>query len=1200
MEGVHSYEERSTSDQDEINFQKNRIIISNRRDKQVKQDSSFSSNEWITSKYTLISFLPKNLFEQFRRLANFYFLATVILQLALPFSPVGPTTSFLPLLFVVSTTAFKQAYEDYLRHKLDKEVNNRSCYVLQDKKLTKVKSKDIQVGDIVYVKNNEEIPCDMVLLATSGLGDRCYVTTANLDGETSLKSRSCFQIREKLGSIEELDKTLLIVECEKPNATLYEFNGFLRAPTSDRSHVRLMKNDESSQKTTSTLAYSIFKQIRKSKARSKRKSKRTKQQELANRILNTLNVDSFHDIPLTISNILLRASRLRNTSHVYGLAVYTGQDTKLAHNSHVKANKFSSIERRVNLFLFIDFGLLIIFTLCSSLNYKKPAWRTLNETNSFAQIFMAHFLLFNYLIPISLYVTLEFVKFFGTVSVVEDKKMRVEVWKSVERGDSCESAISIANSTNKLSSRLGSKTSMTSSKRVRVIQVPKCNSSDLNEELGQVEVLFSDKTGTLTENRMRFMACSTNGQLYRSVLNQLYLQPAQLYTAPIPNVAKELALIGAHRYTHLGVAVAASKNKSGASTERSSSASEKQFNHREVPPIDKLKLMDKIDEHEELARFFTCLCLCSTITLNETLPLKDCLPDKTNNEYDFQSASPDEESLITASKLYGVTMCKSNEQECYIVIEKSSKQSKNSAKAGSPVFKALVETKNSNDKYIVRHFERLIVLEFSSLRKRMSVIYKDCDTDCIIMVSKGSEELLDCIDMTNMDSLQETCINLTMGHFEAFAKSGLRTLLIALRLLSTAEYLEISEKMKEAKLSIQERDYLTSQVYQQAETKMKLIGTTAVEDTLQEGVPETIESLRIAGVKVWLLTGDKVETAISVAYLCKLLDQDMTLFQLVRQQDVQACRKLLNSYYSDMQHLKEDAKFALIADGRSLHYAMKYSKQELAQLCKQCDCVLGCRLSPLQKSEVVEMVKNSPERPITLAIGDGANDVSMIQEAHVGVGVFGKEGRQAVNSSDFAIGRFSLLNRLLFVHGHLFYNRTSNTIQYFFYKNILFILPQFLFSFYNPSFVSTLYHPILLIGYNLFFTSLPVLLYGLFEVHIPEGMLETYPALYKINRGSAQLSIQVFLTGLLIGAFQSLIGFYLLYFIWHDNQLFLERDEVISKRGFSFVLYFVIVATASIRLFNVAKSHSLYFNLSIIASCLLLPLFLYCYSLINW
>lgn len=123
----------------------------------------------------------------------------------------------------------------------------------------------------------------------------------------------------------------------------------------------------------------------------------------------------------------------------------------------------------------------------------------------------------------------------------------------------------------------------------------------------------------------------------------------------------------------------------------------------------------------------------------------------------------------------------------------------------------------------------------------------------------------------------------------------------------------------------------------------------------------------------------------------------------------------------------------------------------------QCVAVLCCRMSPAQKAEVVKLVKKSDKKPMTAAIGDGANDVSMIQEAHVGLGIFGKEGRNAARSADFAFAKFKMAKRILLVHGFLYYTRASILVQYFFYKVIIFILFYFIkylisFFFFNIEF----------------------------------------------------------------------------------------------------------------------------------------------------
>lgn len=749
---------------------------------------------------------------------------------------------------------------------------------------------------------------------------------------------------------------------------------------------------------------------------------------------------------------------------------------------------------------------------------------------------------------------------------------------------------------------------------------------------------------------------------------------------PVVPVSRKLASLGSNRYAALGVHLQAQASKpgrsrSGTSTPgaglpRSSSSmsserlnllppDQRPFDHRIVPPLNQLKSVDNLEKNQRVAEFFICLCLCSTITLNEQVELAKCLPDQVDN-YDLQSASPDEESLISAAAKFGIIMCKSSDRECYIAIQRSRpkpkylspkspssprvKRLKSSQNATdlSGLFKPIVETENSTDGFVVRHFERLLTFEFNSTRKRMSVLYRDCDNNCLLMITKGSENVLDCIKMTQMNAEVELCIDTTLAHFEAFSKSGLRTMLVTRKQISKREYEQIIEDQREARLmpSPVDREQQLTTISQRVESNMQLIGATAVEDSLQEGVPETIADLKGAGIKVWLLTGDKVETAISVAYLCKLLDRDMTLLHLVRQQDSRACVELLINYRrhlvsvferdngsshsqngdwagakklsaqkrqqeqaaKDNQNIididDEPPKFALIADGRSLHYAMKYSKKDLAYICKQCTCVLGCRLSPLQKAEIVDMIKKSDERPICAAIGDGANDVSMIQEAHVGIGIRGKEGRQAVNSSDFALNRFYMLNRLFFVHGHLFYHRTANTIHYFFYKNMFFVLPQFVYSFYSSSAATSLYHPVMLITYNLVFTSAPILVYGLFEVNIAKKLLEDHPKLYAINKRNKQMRYIIFFTWLILGALQAIIAFYFLYFTFGDHTLFVDSKKQ-PKIGFATVLFFAIIYAVTMRLYFLSRDPGYLFYTTAILSCVSLPIMFYIISLFD-
>jgi phospholipid-translocating ATPase len=285
--------------------------------------------------------------------------------------------------------------------------------------------------------------------------------------------------------------------------------------------------------------------------------------------------------------------------------------------------------------------------------------------------------------------------------------------------------------------------------------------------------------------------------------------------------------------------------------------------------------------------------------------------------------------------------------------------------------------------------------------------------------------------------------------------------------MTREEYNEAAKKLDAARRQVNNRKDEVIKAEISIEQKLVLMGATAVEDKLQDGVVETIRDLKKAGIKIWVLTGDKLETAVSVATSCGLLsNEDMERMVLARQPNPDSCGEVISRFITALELDHQTASHnvmskCLIVDGRSLHLAMKHHLTKFNKLCSKCAVVVCCRMSPIQKAEVVRMVKMSRACPVTAAIGDGANDVSMIQEAHVGFGLMGREGRQAVNAADFAFSRFRFLKPVLLVHGAYFYHRVSNLIHFFFYKNVVFVTPQVIFSFYNVFSSQTLYHGLL-------------------------------------------------------------------------------------------------------------------------------------------
>uniref|UniRef100_A0A8C3XP67 Phospholipid-transporting ATPase n=1 Tax=Chelydra serpentina TaxID=8475 RepID=A0A8C3XP67_CHESE len=918
--------------------------------------------------YTVWNFIPKNLFEQFRRIANFYFLIIFLVQLMID-TPTSPITSGLPLFFVITVTAIKQGYEDWLRHKADNEVNGAPVYVVRSGGLVKTRSKNIRVGDIVRVAKDETFPVDLVLLSSDRVDGSCHVTTASLDGETNLKTHVAVPETAVLQSVANLDTLVAVVECQQPEADLYSSN-------------------------PSNFYHAVSEQ------------------------------------------------KLKYGSVFSGVAVYTGMETKMALNYKSKSQKRSAVEKSMNSFLIIYLIILLFEAVLSTI--LKYAWqaeekwdepwydqKTEHERNSSKVIFISDFLaflvLYNFIIPISLYVTVEMQKFLGSFFIGWDLDLYHEE----------------------------------TNQRAQV------NTSDLNEELGQVEYVFTDKTGTLTENEMQFRECSINGIKYQEINGKL-----------VPEGLTE-----------------------------------------DSP--------DGIRQKEEL--FLKAVCLCHTvhISADQTDGIGDGLWNANGivSQLEYYASSPDEKALVEALLSFPLPLPR---------------------------------------------YKLLHVLEFDPNRRRMSVIVESPSGEKLLF-TKGAESSI--LPHSRGGEIDKTRI-----HVDEFALKGLRTLCVAYRRFTAEEYQEIDRRLHEARTALQQREERLADVFNFIEKDLELLGATGVEDKLQDKVQETIEALRLAGIKVWVLTGDKHETAVSVSLSCGHFHRTMNILELVQHKsDILAycvtklkynvVFNIIMTFFS-LTRIKDDhvIQHGLVVDGTSLSLALREHEKLFMEVCRNCSAVLCCRMAPLQKAKVVRLLKTSPEKPITLAIGDGANDVSMIQEAHVGIGIMGKEGRQAVRNSDYAIARFKFLSKLLLVHGHFYYIRIATLVQYFFYKNVCFITPQFLYQFFCLFSQQTLYDSVYLTLYNISFTSLPVLMYSLFEQHVHPHVLQSKPTLYRDIRKNALLGFKPFLYWTILGFSHAFVFFYGSYLLMGEDTSLLGNGQMFGNWTFGTLVFTVMVITVTVKM----------------------------------
>merc|ERR1719225_629549 len=479
---------------------------------------------------------------------------------------------------------------------------------------------------------------------------------------------------------------------------------------------------------------------------------------------------------------------------------------------------------------------------------------------------------------------------------------------------------------------------------------------------------------------------------------------------------------------------------------------------------------------------------------------------------------------------------------CHTVIPEQDEDGKIKYNAASPDEKALVEGAEVYDyKFVARKPESvtiktcydqleeytvLNVIEFTSTRKRMSIIVRNSKGQIKLYI-KGADSVI--LERLGDSREQREFYDVTIQHLEEFAKSGLRTLCLGVADIPEAKYQEWNMEWKEASNAINNREELVEKAATKIETNLTLIGATAIEDKLQDQVPETIAKLLEANIHVWMLTGDKQETAINIAKSCMLHKESMQLMIInssSQEEAKQEIRELLRPLREE-KLVGKDNELTLVVDGKSLEFTLKPElKNDFIDLCISCKAVVACRVSPSQKAEIVQLVKDHT-KAITLAIGDGANDVAMIQKAHIGVGISGNEGLQAANSSDFAIAQFRFLQRLLFVHGAWFYARNAKVIVYSFYKNICLYIIELWFAIYSYWTGQVLFERWSIGSYNILFTLFPPLCIGLFDQSCTMFARMTTPSLYKETQKGVFFNNRVFWKWIFNAILHSMILFWL-------------------------------------------------------------------------
>ncbi|XP_029669942.1 phospholipid-transporting ATPase ID, partial [Formica exsecta] len=1038
-----------------------RIRANNR---EYNSQFNYANNYIKTSKYSVLTFLPLNLFEQFQRLANFYFLCLLVLQMIPAISSLTPITTAIPLIGVLTLTAVKDAYDDFQRHSNDSQVNNRKSRTLRGTNLREEKWSQVQVGDVIRMENDQFVAADVLLLSTSEPNGLCYIETAELDGETNLKSRHCLpETAEMMDNHELIGQFDGEIVCETPNNLLNKFDGTLTW----RGQKYALDNDK----------------------------------------------------------IILRGCVLRNTQWCYGMVIFAGKDTKLMQNSGKTKFKRTSIDRLLNLLIIgIVFFLLSLCLFCmvgcgiwESLvgryfqtylpwDSLVPSEPITGATVIALLVFFSYSIVLNTVVPISLYVSVEVIRFVQSFLINWDEEMYYAPTKTHA----------------------------------------KARTTTLNEELGQIEYIFSDKTGTLTQNIMTFNKCSVAGKCYGDIIDEVTGEVIDLSetdrAVPTPTMRwKNGQEFVRPVYTPLSgpnVRLLEQADRVSNTTPEPGINGNPKIPHKSstMPPLDfsfnkdyepdfkfyDPALLEAVKRgNQDVHSFFRLLALCHTV-----------MPEDKHGKIEYQAQSPDEAALVSAARNFG-----------FVFKERSPNS-------------ITIEVMGKKEIY-----ELLCILDFNNVRKRMSVILrkdghlrlycKGADNVIYERLKKGSEEIM----------------AKTLDHLNKFAGEGLRTLCLSVRDLDESFFNNWKQRHQEAALSQEHRDDKLDAIYEEIEKDMSLLGATAIEDKLQDGVPQTIANLGLAGIKLWVLTGDKQETAINIGYSCQLLTDDLTdvfvidattydgvetqltrCLDTIKTASTQQKRPTLSivTFSSDTEYnpsrdeqdeheMEHSTGFAVVINGHSLVHALHPQLEQLfLEMSSQCKAVICCRVTPLQKAMVVELIKKN-KSAVTLAIGDGANDVSMIKTAHIGVGISGQEGLQAVLASDYSIGQFRFLERLLLVHGRWSYYRMSKFLRYFFYKNFAFTLCHIWFAFFCGFSAQTVFDPMYISVYNLFYTSLPVLAVGIFDQDVNDKNSLMYPKLYAPGLQNLLFNKKEFCWSALHGFYASCVLFLVPYGTYKDG-----------------------------------------------------------------
>ena len=1234
----------------------------------------FHDNYISTTKYNLLTFIPKGLLFQFSRLSNVYFLFTAIIQSIPIISPLNALTAIVPLIFVLGVSLIREAIEDLVRNSYDRLNNQEEVIVFRKNKFVKSTSQTLRLGEIVLIYENKNIPADMILI-DSGFGEGiCYVETSSLDGEKTLKLRVSNKytngfISEDIKSNRGIEKFI--------QAGKYVFDGNIKinSPNADLNYIN-------------GKAHLFFK-----------KNKKIIEQ----------------DINLSTNEFILKGSILKNTNWIIGIVVYTGMHNKIILNSKKPSLKMSKVEKTLNYFLLFVLAFLIICCIICAIYhhvdyiYHKKYYQNfilLSETiglESFI-VFFTYFLLLNTLIPISLIVSIEIIKMIQSFFI----KWDITLYSKVRHCFCDVKSVSIIEELGNVNFIFSDKTGTLTKNE---LEFKYCIIENKFYKYIKAYGIANKKTFYNEEKKKKsnknvFLNFFENNKLENSklqLIDKLDINESIANDNKINNDFNNFdnLLNGQNKSNNIipqeesyfiyNKSISIKENGKSPSIDKIINKNKKN-NKRNSSNFSKGSHNSQIDKNSQNISSIQINIHKEKNEKNKIKKNSTILEANNENLNSFSSkydliefcegyfSNPDNndflrntEDNLSLNYIHEFWKALALTNECMVKDEKgdikyigTSPDDLELVKAAMNQGYKLIET--SINSKIIRiagndySFEILKVLGFSSERKRMSIIVRD--QNGIKLYSKGADSEIS--KRLSKKSIESENYEIISNGLIEYSKRGLRTLMIAYRKIRDEDYDSWIKRLTEDEFNVENKQKIIERLYDIIENNLTLLGGTVVEDKLQDKVPETIKELRTAGIKIWVLTGDKLDTAENIGYSCNLLSKEQKLFILknISQDDDKKVkddpygemtkffidfqdfiRNLIKKYNLESKYMIHKSKYpsidnnfnessissendnqnleeispkrsrstdTQIIDFESFQYLRDKNLLEpfsiiveapiLSGLFKDnewtynflhiayySNTVICCRVSPSQKSQVVKKIKSYNPDAVTLAIGDGGNDVSMIMEANIGIGIFGEEGNSAVQASDFSIGEFKVLKNLLFIHGRINLFRISKMILYFFFKNFVFTMTQFYFTFFCLGSGQTFIDDWYIACYNLIFTSIPLGISALTDTDVdlndPKIVKKNLALLYKENRDEYRIfTFTRFLWILAEGIIISLMIF-----------IISCAKQVLTKKGFFVNIWFLslnnyicILFAVSLNLLIINNFIVIYLPLSILIVTFLL------------